>query len=188
MTALRRHDFVLAGIARVGIIRVSIVLASLVLASCGFHLRNQVDLPPGVEPIYVSSANPTSSLAIELHNLLSASGVVLTDTVTEANYQLVILEQKQDRRVATLGERARAAEYQLIESVKFALRNRQGVTVLGPSTLIERRIMPNDPNSVVSTGEEENLLRREMLQNLAAKIARQLRSFDYSPAQAQTDS
>ena len=45
--------------------------------------------------------------------------------------------------------------------------------------------MPNDPNKIVSANEEEKILRREMLQNLAAKIARQLQSINFdSPTKA----
>lgn len=157
------------------------------LAGCGFQLRGQVDLPAGVEPIYIGG-NSSSILSIEIRNLLSAAGIALSEDPVSANHQLIILEQDQDRRTASLDEQARAAEYQLIETIKFELRDQQGKTVLGPSKITERRIMPNDPNQVVSTGEEEQLLRREMAQNLAAKIARQLSAFKYTPAKPANDS
>ena len=159
-----------------------VLLAALLTSACGFKLRGTVDLPAGVEPIYIGGLTPGSQLAIEMRNLLSAYGVTLTTDAAEANYQLIILEQNTDRRAATLGEGARVAEYQLIENVSFELRNEKGATVLGPNRMAERKIMPNDPNKVASTAEEEKLLRREMLQRLAAKIARQIQSFDYQAA------
>ncbi len=167
------------------IARLSLVfLTTLMITACGFQLRGAVDLPEGVEPIYISGLSSSGQLAIEMRNLLNAYGIDLTNNADEANYQLVILKQDSDRRTASLGEGARVAEYQLIESVSVELRNEKGVVVLGPNNITERKIMPNDPNKVVSTGEEERLLRREMLQRLAAKVARQLQAFDYSkPAQ-----
>ncbi len=151
----------------------------LLLSACGFQLRGTVELPEGVEPIYIGGLSSSGQLSIELRNLLSAYGVELNRDAAQANYQLIILEQTTDKRTASLGAGARVAEYQLIESVSFELRNSQGSTVLGPHELTQRKIMPNDPNKVVSTAEEEKILRREMLQQLAAKIARQLRAFDY---------
>jgi LPS-assembly lipoprotein len=153
----------------------------ILLSGCGFQLRGSVELPEGVEPIYIGGLNNSGQLSIELRNLLKAHGVELSSDAAAANYQLIILEQQSDRRTASLGAGARVAEFQLIESVDFELRNKEGRSVLGPVNITERKIMPNDPNKVVSSSEEEKILRRDMLQQLAAKIARQLRAFDYQP-------
>lgn len=148
------------------------------ISSCGFQLRGAVDLPAGIEPIAVVATN-NDSFANTLSNLLRAYGVKLSDNNAAANHLLVITELNQAKRSTALGEGARVAEYQLSETVTFELRDKQGKTVFGPNTISERKIVPNDPNKVVSTGEEEKILRREMLQNLAAKITRQLQSYDY---------
>ncbi len=157
----------------------TILLCGLMTA-CGFQLRGAVSLPPGVEPIAIQSASPGDSLSTELRIMLSAYDIDLATAAEEASFRLVISEQERDRRTAALDQNARAVEYQLIETVVFELRDSEGKTVLGPNKLTERRIMPNDPNRVVSSGEEETLLRREMQRNLAGKIARQLSSFDYN--------
>ncbi|ARN74694.1 LPS assembly lipoprotein LptE [Oceanicoccus sagamiensis] len=163
-----------------------LLLIIMLSSGCGFQLRGKVELPEGVEPLFIGGLKSSDQLAIELRNLLTAYGVALTEDGKEANYRLNILEQKDQRRNATLGQKAKVAEYLLIEQVSFELLNNKGKRVLGPNRLIERKIMPNDPNKVVSTKDEEDLLRREMLQNLAGKIARQLRNFDYS-SQPQTE-
>ncbi len=157
-----------------------LLLIMMISAGCGFQLRGKVELPEGVEPLLIGGIQSSDQLAIELRNLLGAYGVELTENASEANFQIHILQQKKDKRSATLGQKAKVAEYQLTEEISFELRNAKGQRVLGPNRLTERKIMPNDPNKVVSTRDEENLLRREMLQNLAAKIARQLRNFDYA--------
>lgn len=155
------------------------LLTAALMTGCGFALRGNVDLPAGVEPIYIAGVSSGDKLAVELRNLLTASGIELTEEAEQAQYQLAILEQRKARRSASLGEGARVAEYQLIEIVSYQLLDEKGALVLGPNKITERKIMPNDPNKVVSTAAEETILRREMLQNIAAKIARQLRAFDY---------
>ena len=150
------------------------------LTSCGFQLRGSVELPAGVEPIFIGGNAANTTLGNSLKNQLRISGVELSEQVSQANYQLVLLEQKTDRRTTALGENATALEYQLIESLRFQLENKAGEIVLGPNRIVERRTMPNDANRVVSSTEEEKILRREMRNNLAAKVVRQLTAFDYT--------
>jgi LPS-assembly lipoprotein len=153
------------------------VISLCLLVSCGFHLRGSVELPAGIEPIYI--ADQSNSFANTAKNLMNAYGIKLSDNINTANHHLVIIKQDQDKRSTALGEGARVIEYQLTESVTFELRDTKGKTIIGPNTITERKIIPNDPNKVASTNEEEKILRRDMLQNLAAKITRQLQSFDY---------
>ena len=163
-----------------------VLVCTALISACGFQLRGKVTLPAGVEPLYIAGIDSGEQLAVELRTLLSAQGVKLSSNAKDANYQLVILQQRKDRRSAALADGARVAEYQLTEIVDFELLDTKGRRVFGPSSITERKIMPNDPNKVVSTSEEEQLLRREMLQNMAAKIARQLQSVDYSTTPVST--
>ncbi|MGK0499448.1 MAG: LPS-assembly lipoprotein [Oceanicoccus sp.] len=157
----------------------------LIISGCGFQLRGAIDLPTGVEPILVSGLSDSDPFSIALLNLLSASGIDADNEIRNGknyNYQLVIIEKSRDKRTAALGESARVAEYQLAETVEFELRDANAKVVLGPSSIVERKIMPNDPNKVVSTNEEEKILRQEMLENLASKLTRQLSNFNYPTA------
>lgn len=164
---------------------IGLSILAVIITACGFQLRGNVNLPAGVEPIHIGGIDGNSQLALELRNLLKASGITLAAASNKANYSLDIISQQSDRRTASLGEGARVAEYLLIEEASFQLLNSKAERVLGPIRITERNILPNDPNKVVSSSEEEALLRREMLQNMAAKIARQLQLFDYQAAVAQ---
>lgn len=160
-----------------------LISACLIASACGFQLRGSVDLPKGIEPIVITGINQSDAFYNTLNNLLNASNIQLADNISDANHQLNIVSRKQDKRTAALGDGARVAEYQLTETLVFELKNKKGEPILGPSSITERKIIPNDPNKVVSSGEEEKILRREMLQNLAAKLTRQLQSFDYPQTQ-----
>jgi len=155
---------------------------TLMLSACGFHLRGSLalNLPEGIEPIYVSGPVSTTALKNELRRLLKAYDVNLTTNAAEANHQLVIIEHKSDRRTASIGRGARAAEIQLSENVSFRMQNTSGQIILGPNNVVERRILRNDPNQVASTESEESIIRREMLNNLASKVARQVSSANYA--------
>lgn len=155
------------------------------LTGCGFQLRGTIDLPTGIEPFYISSSNVSDPLYLELLNIFNANELRLSTTPAEANYRLVIGKQKSDRRSTSVGNDGRIAEYQLIESVSFLIKDKQGATASGPTELTERRILQNDPNRVISTESEERLIRTEMKKSLARKLTRQLSNFDYQAYEAQ---
>ena len=99
----------------------------------------------------------------------------------------MITNRDSQTRTLSLGGGTTAAEYQLTETATFELHNKQAEIVLGPRTITQRNIMRNDPNQVLSSGEEEQLVRREMLTNLAAQIARQLAAFNYQKPTADAE-
>ena len=178
------------------------IVSATFLVACGFQLRGDLNLPPEAEPISILTNNPYSSFSIALRNSLSSRQVKLADiiepsieemadpelaaappkTIATQGFQIKILGQRGERRVLTLGTGATVAEYQLIEEVTFDLRNPQGKVVMGPVTLSERQVLPNDPNKVVSTGQESSLIRQEMHSTLAQKVARQISRFDFDKA------
>ena len=159
-----------------------VITLTLFLSACGFQLRGSVNLPAGVEPLFIGGELANSQLGTEVRNLLNGNDIKLAETQESANYRLIITGRDSQTRTLSLGGGTTAAEYQLTESVTFELQNKQAETVLGPRTIDQRSIMRNDPNQVLSSGEEQQILRREMTTNLAAQIARQLGSFNYSKA------
>lgn len=159
--------------------RLLVLTVVLLVSACGFQLRGSVDLPAGVEPIFIGGEHANSQLGIDVRNLLNGNDIKLADTQQAANYRLIISERNSEIRTLSLGGGTTAAEYQLTETATFELYNKQSELVLGPRTITQRSILRNNPNQVLSSGEEEQLLRREMLTNLASQIARQLSAFNY---------
>ena len=153
-----------------------LLLSTLLLSACGFHLRGSISLPEGVEPIYVSGNN---AIATEIRNQLSSNDIQITNDITQAQYQLIISDHSAQKRTVSLGEGGRVAEYQITINTSFTIKDRQGKTLVEPRQLSTRKIIRNDPNNVISTAEEEALLRSEMQQNLASKIIRQLRAANF---------
>lgn len=162
---------------------ISCLLISLI-SGCGFHLRGTVNLPKGIEPFYIIANQPNDVIYVELNNIFNANGLTLTEDPGAANYQLVITNQKRDRRTTAVGIDGRAAEYQLLETVTYNLKDNRGRIASGPSEITERRTLRNSPNRVISTESEEKLLRTEMKRNLARKIARQISKFDFQSYEA----
>ncbi len=157
-----------------------VLLALLALSACGFQLRGSVDFSPALDPLYVSGESPNSNLNIDVKNLLDAYGAELSRSSSDAKYQLLISAAASEQRTIAIGDGAKAVGFQLTESASFELRNRQGVIVMGPSIVIERQTINNDPDQVASSSSIAGLTRNEMRKNLAQKIVRQLYTYDPS--------
>ena len=77
------------------------IALSVLLSACGFHLREGINLPPNIEPLYISGAS--DQLGLELRNALTASGIELSEESAAARHILRIGEQHSDKRSSALG-------------------------------------------------------------------------------------
>jgi LPS-assembly lipoprotein len=152
-------------------------IAAAVSVGCGFHLRNDAWLPTNLQPIFIGGSAGNGPLAQTLRYQLTNSNTKVTLRSAEANYQLMLLSEKQSQRIISLDRRGLAAEYGITASVEFELRDKTGQRVLGPQTIDERRTVTNNPDNALTTSQDVGLVRTDMDQVLAAQIVRRLGAF-----------
>ena len=146
-------------------------MVSLVLfQACGFHLRAGVELPAVLEATYLQSKDLYSGIATELRLELQSAGADLTDQRDAATGVVVILNERSQRRVLSVGSAGRASEYELFEEVSFALEDPQGNVLLEPQTLRMTRDLVFDDTQLLGKVSEGELLRRQMQRDLARQI------------------
>ncbi len=151
----------------------SVVLLTT-LAGCGFHLRGDIDLPPAWRSLTLSSASPNSELSKAMQAAFERNGINWQDPAN-AGYKLFLGEEKFERRNLTIGDNARAAEFELILSTTLRVTDREGVEVLPEIKVSSHKIMTADPENITGKVEESRLLRQEMRQDLVQQLMRQLR-------------
>ncbi|WVM94020.1 hypothetical protein ULG90_10165 [Halopseudomonas pachastrellae] len=69
-----------------------------------------------------------------------------------------------------------AGRVKLSSSLIFQIADRQGRPLVGPETLGTQRTYVNDKDNIIGTTEEEELLRREMRQDLTRQLLFRLSS------------
>ena len=158
-------------------------LSVMILSACGFQLRGSLALPSEIEPIMVIGKK---SFRSELFNTLRVYDIKITRDKEQANSTLELIDYQSKRRTVSLGRGDKVAEYQLIETVRYQLLNKQGNTIIKPRTLTDRKILQNDSSQIASTSQERDLLRKEMRNNLIAKIIGQLRAHNFTTEKNQT--
>lgn len=153
------------------------LLAVTVLPGCGFHLRNALTLPPGLEDIKVSAGDPYSALARSLERSLEHAGVNVISGEDSAGAYAASLDIQSERWAATplaVDQFGRAQEFALRYAVVFRLRSADG-DVMVPQQAVElSRDYVSTPDDATGVDSERELLTIEMQREMTASILRRI--------------
>jgi LPS-assembly lipoprotein len=143
----------------------------LLMVGCGFHLRGNTQLSPLLAHTYLQGVAPYSELGIGIKRSLEANGVIVTPGPEEASATLSITYNQLQRQVLSVGgSTAKVQEYALKYVLQFQVTDSKGKILL-PSQRVElMREYRFDVNSVLSAGDQENLLREAMQKDIVQQI------------------
>lgn len=152
-------------------IGLGLALALITLVGCGFKLRGW-DLPSSVESVYVD-AQPRIALVVPLRRALRQAGVRVEPRPVGAAMIVDLLEERRGRRTVAVTGSARAAEYEVSISIRFAIR--AGARVLRePQRLEASRVFAVDRDNIAGTAGEQSLIEAELVNDLVQQIMRAL--------------
>jgi len=152
----------------------ALLLLLSVLSGCGFHLRGAIDLPPAWKDLHLVSASPNAELSQALRAGLDNAGIQWRD-LSDANYVLYLGGETYKRRNLTIGNNARAAEFELKMTTNLRVTDRAGQELMPETEVSSYKIITNDPENVSGKVEESRLLQQEMRQELVQQLIRKLR-------------
>lgn len=158
-----------------------VLIASLALAltACGFHLRDELVLPPEMTVVQVKARDRYSPLADSLENGVRRAGVQVTEEPQEGAAVLEILSERWGDTPIAVDQLGRAQEYSLRYAVIFELRRSDGTKAVQRQTIeLSRDYISNPINTIGTEGEREILvreLRREMSSSILRRIGAILR-------------
>ena len=158
-------------------ILVCLIITSL--TACGFHLRGSYNIPSTIKHLELK-LNTNSALYLPLRDSLQQAGIQLDNS----DYSLEILEDSLNKQTTNTDSRAKAAEYTLYYTVVYHLKNNESKATYPERRLLLRRSYQYDTTAIVGKTAEEETLVRELYQDAAQQILRQLSSFQ--PTQATT--
>jgi len=151
-----------------------LLLLSL-LSACGFQLRGQVAQLSGLgQPLFISGVEPYSELGRELSEQMEQAGMRLTSERGEAASTLLITQVRSSERVVGLDARNRAAEYELMESLRFSLRETGRGERVPEQTLRVTRTVFAPQDQFLAGRQEAQALRGDMRRELVNLLIRRL--------------
>ena len=142
-------------------------------AGCGFHLRGTAEMPFG--SLFVPNA--TSGIALDLtRNLRAGSSVKVVDDPKQAEAILEFSGETRAKEILSLTGAGRVREFRLRYRVGFRVHDNKGNDYVPQSTLeLTREVTYNDAD-VLAKESEEQLLYRDMQNDMVQQIMRRLSS------------
>lgn len=150
-----------------------LLVMSTLVSACGWHLRG-IQSIGNIESLYLSAEDRHGSLAKEFQRFAEANEIALLDNPQDAQYRLMILRESDEKRTISVGNDALASEYEITLATDFRIERGEEVLIPNARASVSRSYN-HDPNDILSSNEEEQLLRREMRVQLIQQILRRLR-------------
>jgi LPS-assembly lipoprotein len=142
------------------------------LTACGFQLRGDYALPFQTMSIALA---PSSELYAQLKRSIEASSPTrIVDDPKEAEANLIVLGDRNEKVILTLNSAGRAREYDLVRTFSFKVSSANSADYIPPSQIVLRRNMTFNDDLVLSKESEEVLLWRDMQKDLIQQILRRL--------------
>ena len=156
--------------------RVLLLIITLIISGCGWQLRNSEIVASSLGTVYLSSKIGDTALTKELRRAISIYGVSIGNTKAESNYIVVLVDFRQNSRIASINSRGRVAEYQLNEDVDFYITDADDKQILSLSTASVERVYEFREEDILASSNEEKRILKEMRGEIVRQILNRLRA------------
>jgi LPS-assembly lipoprotein len=151
---------------------VLLALGITALAGCGFRLSGPKALAFSTVHINV---NQHSTLGLALRRQIALSGsTTVEEDPARAETKLQILANNRSREILSLTATGKVREYELVQTLRFRLTDRDGNELIPPATLSARREYTFSDELILGKEQEEALLYSDMESDLVRQLMRRL--------------
>jgi len=151
--------------------------ALLLLAGCGFHLKGyQQAGSPDLDGLYIEQQEDQGGLAEQVRQQLLISDVNLAASAAQAKNILRILQERFGQRVISVDANGKVLEYELQLQASFSVSKAGQQETPQPQQLELTRQLTFSGSDELSRRSEAQLIRGDMLADMAAQIIRQLQA------------
>ena len=145
-------------------------LAAALLSACGFRPRGSVALPEDFREVYVDAP---VEIADEIAIFLASGGASVIDASDEADAVIKVRSQTYDRRVVAVdATTGKGREFELLYTLDFTVRMKDGTMLVPSEHVVVRRIFRFDPTAVIGATQNVEALQRDMRRDAAERIVR----------------
>lgn len=156
--------------ARNLIVFTPLLVAALLLAGCGFKLRGALDLPEDIRTVHVTAP---AELRDDLLALLESDGIVASTSIAEADASITVSSEQFSRRVLSIDPATgKEREIELAYTFAFGVSRGDSPTAIENGRVNLLRSYVFNPDSVLGSSSEEDLLRKEMRRDAARQLMR----------------
>ena len=153
---------------------VIVIVTALALGACGFHLRGDVALAPGLQRVHVSSSDTGSPLKSNIEDALRRGGATIEVNPGEGVGEVKMTGVGVTTQVASVGGNARVNEFSMVYHVDLEVSDGAGKALLEKQPIEQHRNFTFDQTQAIGTGSVQDQIRREMERDMTAAIMRRI--------------
>lgn len=142
------------------------------LTACGFKLRGSWALP--YESLFLDIPAQSEFGAQLKRTLRGAQATRIVDQAADAEAIFKPTGETRERKVITYSSGGRVREVQLIYIYSFRIVDRKGGDLIAPEAITMTRDMSYDEANALAKSAEEDLIWRDMMNDLTQQIMRRL--------------
>ena len=154
--------------------RLALLALALALSACGFQLRGSYALP--YESLHI--ALPSGSvIGAGLKRQIRASGgtrILEVEEKDEAQGTFVQTSEQREKRILSLGTSGRVREVRLVLRYSYRILDPKGRELVGNTGIEVTRDATYDDSAILAKEQEEQLLWRDIENDLVQQILRRL--------------
>ncbi len=153
-----------------------IVFPAASLTGCGFQLRGKASYGYAFQTLF-SGFTPNSPIGVDFKRQATGQGLTILDEAASANAAQVVLRVHQEQRervVVGTGVSGQVNALQLRVRFRFSLLTTQGKILLDEVEILQEREQSYSESAALAKEAEEQLLYRDMQQDIVQQLLRRL--------------
>jgi LPS-assembly lipoprotein len=153
---------------------VTILAALCTLSACGFHMRGEVQLPPGMQRVHVQIADPYSPLVRDLEAALVRSGAKVENAAGDGIAEISIPVISLAPIVRSVGANAYVNEFSMVYHVEMQITDANGKTLMPKQVIEHSREFTFDQTQAIGTSAEQDEIKKEMERDMVQALLRKI--------------
>jgi len=146
------------------------------LSACGFHLRGEAQLPPGMQRVYVESADPFAPLKRNIERALQRAGATIESKAGDGIAEIRLTAVSLAPIVRSVSANARVNEFTMLYHVELQIADASGKVLLPKQVVEQSRVFTFDQTQAIGTGAEQDEIKKEMERDMVQIVLRKIES------------
>ncbi len=158
-----------------------VLLIALALNACGFHLRQNADLPASMQRMHLT-VNGGSNFQRQLARALENAGATVEDEGGPDVAELNVPTARFSSDTLTSGGYARISEYAVHYTVRFGVNDAAGQTLVPLQTINMSREYSYDASNTVGNASQVEQIQKSLDGDMVQAILFRLQAAGHHPA------
>ncbi|HSE11567.1 MAG TPA: LPS assembly lipoprotein LptE [Rudaea sp.] len=146
------------------------------LSACGYHLRGEATLPPGMERVHVDSSDQFGPLKRNVEKALERSGAKIEPAAGDGIAEVTLGAVSLAPIVRSVSANARVNEFTMLYHLELEITDGSGKVVLPKQVIEQSRVFTFDQTQAIGTGAEQDEIKKEMERDMTQVVMRKVES------------